>query len=64
MIKIDFFDSNGRFVVRHTLEKEQMSKFPFLKAKRYVLSVFYWYESACYAYVSINGMKQEFKRYE
>lgn len=64
MIKIEFFDANGRFVVRHSVEMEPVRKFPFLWAQTYCKSIFYWYENALYACVSINGLTQVFKRYE
>lgn len=64
MITIDFFDANGRFVVRHKIELDKPRKFPFLLAKVYVSAIFYWYESAFCAVVKWDGKAKMVKRYE
>lgn len=64
MIKIDFFDAQMHFVVRHTIETNKPLRYPFLKAKVYIRAIFYWYESAFYAVITVNGVTQMVKRYE
>ena len=64
MITIDFFDAQGRFVVRHTIEQDKPREYPFLRAKVYVRAIFYWYESAHNAVITANGRTITVKRYE
>lgn len=64
MIKIEFFDHDGRFVVRHIVEMVPMRKFPYLWIRTYCKAVFYWYENAGFAAVSVNGITQVIERYE
>ena len=63
MITIDFFDANGRFVVRHIVEMEPMRTFPFIWARVYCKQIFYWYKSANSATITINGVTQGIQRY-
>lgn len=63
MIKIEFFDANGRFVVRHVVEMEPMHTFPFIWARVYCKAIFAWYKSANSATITINGLTQEIQRY-
>lgn len=64
MITIDFFDAQMHFVVRHTIEPNKPRNYPFLLAKVYIRAIFYWYESACYAVITTNGITQMVRRYE
>lgn len=64
MIKIEFFDANGRFVVRHIVEMVPMRKYPSLWIKTYCKAIFYWYKDAGFASVTVNGLTQIFDRYE
>lgn len=64
MITIDFFDAQMRFVVRHKIESIKPLAFPFLNAKVYIRAIFFWYVSAYYAVISVNGKTQMIRRYE
>lgn len=64
MIKIEFFDDYGRFVVRHIVEMEPMRRYPFIWARIYCKEIFSWYKSACYATINIYGLTQKISRYE
>lgn len=64
MITIEFFDRDGRFVVRHIVEMEPMRKFPMLWCQTYCKAVFTWYKNAGFAAVSVNGATKVFDRYE
>lgn len=64
MITIDFFDANGRFVVRHRIVMETMRPFPFIWAEFYCKAIFYWYKSANCAKVTVGGAVHYFLRYE
>lgn len=64
MITIDFYDVNGQFVVRHTIEMIQMRRDPFIWAKSYCKAVFRWYESARFAGVTIGFRTRVFVRDE
>lgn len=64
MIKIDFFDDYGHFVVRHIIEMEPMRRYPFIWARIYCKEIFAWYKSACYANINIYGLTQKISRYE
>lgn len=60
MIKIDFFDRNGRFVVRHTIEMVPMRMFPFFWVKVYCKAIFAYYGYVSFASVTIDGRTQIF----
>ena len=64
MIFIDFYDVNGKFVVRHSVEMVTMRRYPFLWAKTYCKAIFHWYDTASFAGVTINGKTRVFERYE
>lgn len=60
MIKIEFFDRNGRFVVRHFIEMEPMRRFPSIWIKSYCKSLLNYYDKYGFASVTINGCTQIF----
>lgn len=64
MIQIDFFDANGRFVVRHKLEVEGSLPHSRIVARIHCRAVFYFYESADTAFITINGCTEKMRRYE
>lgn len=64
MIKIEFFDFYGKFVVRHIVEMEPMRSYPFIWARIYCKAIFNWYKSAYYATITIRGQRQKINRYE
>lgn len=64
MITIDFFDANGRFVVRHIMEFEKDCYYEFSDAEDYIKKIFSWYKSAFSATITINGLTQGIQRYE
>lgn len=64
MIKIDFFDANGRFVVRHSVEMDTMRKFPIIWARIYCKSVFFYYKSAGSAKITFGGVSYRVDRNE
>lgn len=64
MITIDFFDANGRFVVRHIIEFEEDCYYELSDAEEYIYRVFSWYKDAGSAVVLMNGMTQRLQRYE
>lgn len=61
---IDFYDVNGQFVVRHTVEMVPMRKYPFRWAKSYCKAIFREYDTVSFAGVCINGVTRMFERYE
>lgn len=64
MITIDFFDANGRFVVRHIIEFEEECYYELSDAEEYILRVFSWYKDADSAVVTMNGLTQGYQRNE
>ena len=64
MITIDFYDANGRFVVRHKLEVEGSIPHSRIVARLHCRAIFYFYESADMAMITINGFSYKMMRYE
>lgn len=64
MIYIDFYDANGRFVVRHTIELNEPHKYALMVAFTYCKAIFSWYKNADSALVLIDNKIREFKRHE
>lgn len=62
MIKIEFFDHNGRQLTEHLIEMVPMRKFPFFWVKVYCKAIFTYYEYVSFASVTIDGRTQIFDR--
>lgn len=64
MITIDFFDANGRFVVRHIIEFEEDCYYKLSDAEDYIKRIFSWYKDVGSAVVQMDGITQGYQRYE
>ena len=64
MIIIDFFDANQCFVVRHKLDGVGSLAKCRKVAGLYCSNIFYFYESADTALITINGRSVKMVRYE
>lgn len=64
MITIDFFDAKGRFVVRHKLEVESSLTHCHIVARLHCRAIFFLYESADTALITINGVSVKMRRNE